>query len=394
MNSIEKIVVEEKIPSSILYLIGNTPIVRLRRIESFFNVKNRLYAKLEKFNPGGSVKDRIALFMVEEAEKKGIIRKGSVLIEPTSGNTGIGLALTAAVKGYKLVVVMPTKMSKEKEFLLKAYGALVVRTPTEVPPESPFSYYNVSKAIAKIIWSMKKMVTDEQLKQIVNYVQKIVNEKNEENIRQILDENIEPQVNAWIPNQYFNKNNPMTHYLTTAREILEQLGGEPDYIFAGMGTGGTITGIAWYFKEARKKTKIIGVDPEGSIFYHVKKERMKVEEAKKLAHPYMIEGIGEDILPETIDLELIDDITRVSDQQAFSMARFLAKSEGILAGSSSGAALFGTIKYLKNNNIEGKKVLVIFPDTGRNYLTKFYNDEWMIANGFSIDDMKVLGEIL
>ena len=394
MNSIEKIFAKKKIPSSILYLIGNTPLVRLSRIESFFNIKNELYAKLEMFNPGGSVKDRIALFMVEEAEKQGIIRRGSVLIEPTSGNTGIGLALTATVKGYKLVVVMPRKMSREKELLLKAYGAFVVRTPTEVPPESPFSYYNISKVIAKIIWSMKKMITKKQLEQIVNHIQKIINERNEQYIRQILNEDIEPQGNAWIPNQYFNKNNPLAHYLTTAREILSQLGEEPDYIFAGMGTGGTITGIARYFREKRKKTKIIGVDPEGSIFYYVKKEKMDVEEAKKLAHPYNIEGIGEDILPDTIDLELVDDIIKVNDQQAFSMARFLAKNEGILAGSSSGAALYGAIKYVKNNNIERKKIIVILPDTGRNYLTKFYNDEWMLANGFIIDDLKVLGEIL
>ncbi len=394
MNSIEKIFAKKKIPSSILYLIGNTPLVRLSRIESFFNIKNELYAKLEMFNPGGSVKDRIALFMVEEAEKQGIIRRGSVLIEPTSGNTGIGLALTATVKGYKLVVVMPRKMSREKELLLKAYGAFVVRTPTEVPPESPFSYYNISKVIAKIIWSMKKMITKKQLEQIVNHIQKIINERNEQYIRQILNEDIEPQGNAWIPNQYFNKNNPLAHYLTTAREILSQLGEEPDYIFAGMGTGGTITGIARYFRGRRKKTKIIGVDPEGSIFYYVKKEKMDVEEAKKLAHPYNIEGIGEDILPDTIDLELVDDIIKVNDQQAFSMARFLAKNEGILAGSSSGAALYGAIKYVKNNNIERKKIIVILPDTGRNYLTKFYNDEWMLANGFIIDDLKVLGEIL
>ncbi len=378
---------------NILSLIGNTPIVKLEKIMKCFKLLNQLYAKLEFYNPGGSVKDRIALYMIKGAKSEGLITEGAVIIEPTSGNTGIGLALVSCVEGYLSVFVMPRKMSTEKELLLKALGAFVIRTPTEASAESPLSYYRVAEIIRNIIWSFKRKISRNELKRIVEHVQKLVDEERINELRKYLEMDVEPTPYAYIPNQYFNKYNPLAHYETTAREIWEQTNGEIDYIFAGIGTGGTITGIARYLKEKNPDIKIIGVDPVGSI-YHILKKGVPLEEARKYAHPYKVEGIGEDILPETVDLNLIDDIVVVDDQQAFAMTRFLARTEGILAGGSSGAALYGTVKYLKENNIAGKKVLVIFPDTGRNYLSKIFNDEWMRSNGFETDDLKVLGELM
>lgn len=339
-------------------------------------------------NPGGSVKDRIALYMVEAAEREGVIRRGAVLVEPTSGNTGIGLALVGNVKGYRVVLVMPRKMSVEKELLLKAMGAMVVRTPTEAPPSSPLSYYRVSEALRNLVWSRGGPVSAEELREIVGRVQRMVDEGDEEGLRRLAEMGVEPTPYAYIPNQYFNKYNPLAHYETTAREIWEQMEGMIDYLFAGIGTGGTITGITRFLKE-RGDARIVGVDPVGSI-YHLVKSGVPVEEAKRRAHPYMVEGIGEDLLPETVDLSLIDEIVVVDDQRAFSMARLLAKLEGILAGGSSGAALYGAISYLKERGVEGARVLVILPDTGRNYLTKIFDDGWMEENGFETDDEKVL----
>ncbi|AHF80773.1 PLP-dependent cysteine synthase family protein [Thermococcus paralvinellae] len=368
--------------------IGRTPIVRLKRIEEYFNVQNELYAKIEFFNPGGSIKDRIGKYMIEGAKREEKITEGAVIIEPTSGNTGVGLALVAAVEGYKTVFTMPTKMSLEKELLLKALGAFVIRTPTAVAPSDPNSYYKVAEAVRNLIWKKKKPVSRDELKEIVDYVQKLVDENRLDELKAILEEEVEETPYAYIPNQYFNKYNPIAHYETTAKEIWKQTKGEIDYLFAGIGTGGTITGIGRYLKE-RKDVKIIGIDPVGSI-YNLVKKGMSLEEAVKKAHPYLVEGIGEDLLPETVDLSLVDDIVVVNDQEAFSMTRFLARREGILAGGSSGAALYGTIKYLKENGVKGKKVVVIFPDTGRNYMTKIFNDKWLLENGFEIYDEKVL----
>lgn len=373
---------------NILQTIGKTPLVRLKKIEEYFNVQNELYAKIEFFNPGGSIKDRIGKYMIEGAKRDGKIAEGAVIIEPTSGNTGVGLALVAAVEGYKTVFTMPTKMSLEKELLLKALGAFVIRTPTAVAPSDPNSYYKVAEAVRNLIWKKKKPVSRDELKEIVDYVQKLVDENRLDELKAILEEEVEETPYAYIPNQYFNKYNPIAHYETTAREIWEQTKGEIDYLFAGIGTGGTITGIGRYLKE-RKNVKIIGIDPVGSI-YNLVKKGMSLEEAVKKAHPYLVEGIGEDLLPETVDLSLVDDIVVVNDQEAFAMTRFLARREGILAGGSSGAALYGTIKYLKEKGVKGKKVIIIFPDIGRNYLTKLFNDKWLLENGFGIDDEKVL----
>lgn len=373
----------------IVQTIGETPLVRLKKIEKYFNVKNELYAKVEFFNPGGSIKDRIGKYMIEGAKKEGKIVEGGVIIEPTSGNTGLGLALVAADEGYLTVFTMPDKMSLEKEFLLKALGAFVIRTPTAVASSDPNSYYKVAEAVRNLIWKKKRPVTREELKEIVEYVQKLVKEEKIDELRAILDEGVEETPYAYIPNQYFNKYNPLAHYESTAREIWKQTKGSINYLFAGIGTGGTITGIGRYIKEKRRDVKIIGVDPVGSI-YNLVKNGMSLEEAVKKAHPYLVEGIGEDILPKTVDLNLVDDIVVVNDQEAFAMTRFLARKEGILVGGSSGAALYGTIKYLKENGVKGKRVVIIFPDTGRNYLTKIFNDKWLLENGFETDDEKVL----
>ncbi|AIF70129.1 cystathionine beta-synthase [Palaeococcus pacificus DY20341] len=372
----------------IVKVIGKTPLVRLKKIERYFSIESELYAKIEFFNPGGSIKDRIGKYMIEGAKKEGKITEGAVIVEPTSGNTGVGLALVAADEGYKTVFTMPDKMSIEKELLLEALGAFVIRTPTAVAPSDPNSYYKVAEAVRNLIWKKKRPVSREELKEIVNYVQRLVDEERLDELRSILEEEVEETPYAYIPNQYFNKYNPIAHYETTAKEIWEQTKGEIDYLFAGIGTGGTITGIGRYLKE-RKDVKIIGVDPVGSI-YNLVKKGMSLEEAVKKAHPYLVEGIGEDLLPETVDLSLVDDIVVVNDQEAFAMTRFLARKEGILVGGSSGAALYGTIKYLKENEVKGKKVVIIFPDTGRNYLTKIFNNKWLLENGFETDDEKVL----
>lgn len=377
---------------NVVQLIGKTPLVRLKKIESYFDVKNKLYAKLELFNPGGSVKDRIAKYMIWEAKREKKIVKGSVIIEPTSGNTGVGLAIIAAYEDLLAVFIMLNKMSIEKELLLKALGAFVIRTPTNVTPDAPNSHYKVAEAVKNLIWRRKRYVSREELERIVEYVQNLINENKINELKAIAEEKIEATPYAYIPNQYFNKYNPIAHYKTTAREIWEQTKGRVDYLFAGIGTGGTITGIGHYLKEKRKDIKIIGIDPNGSIF-SLLKSGISLEEAQKKCHPYYVEGIGEDMLPGTVDLSVIDEIINVSDQEAFSMTRFVARKEGILVGGSSGAALYGTIKYLKKKKIEKKNCVIIFPDTGRNYLTKIFNDKWLIENGFNVNDEKVLEEL-
>jgi len=316
---------------SILGLIGNTPLVRLNKIAK--NVKPIMLVKLESLNPGGSVKDRIGIAMIETAEKQGFVKPGGTIIEPTSGNTGVGLAMAASVKGYKMIFTMPDKMSEEKRSLLRAFGAEVVVTPTNVPPDSPQHYIRVAERLAR------------------------------------------ETPNSFMPNQYVNKMNPLAHYQTTGPEIYRQTDGELDMFVCGVGTGGTITGTGRYLKERKRKIRIVGVDPEGSIFYQ------RFQGKKEEAHPYFVEGIGEDFMPGTFDMSLVDEFVRVSDRDAFHMARRLAREESILVGGSGGAAVVGALK-MAEGLMEKQVVVTLLPDTGRNYLSKLYSDKWMSEKGF------------
>ncbi len=316
-----------KYSENVLELIGNTPLVKLNSVAK--GIKPLLLAKLEFMNPGGSVKDRIGITMVEAAEKAGLLKPGGTIVEPTSGNTGVGLAMVAALKGYKCVFVMPDKMSEEKIRLLRAYGAEVIITPTNVAPESPESYYSVSTRLAKEI------------------------------------------PGGFKPDQYQNMSNPEAHYLTTGPEIWEQTGGKVDVFVCGMGTGGTISGVAKYLKEKNPDVKIVGVDPEGSLY------------AGDVARPYKIEGIGEDFIPGTINLDIIDEMVVVSDKESFVMTRRLAREEGLLVGGSCGSAVVGAYKYIIKHNLgKDKTVVVLLPDSGRSYLSKIFSDNWMKENGF------------
>lgn len=309
----------------VLELVGHTPLLRVDRMAE--NLKPTLLAKLEFLNPGGSVKDRLGIALLEDAERRGLLREGSTIVEPTSGNTGVGLAQAAARKGYRCVFVMPDKMSPDKIRLLRAYGAEVVITPTAVPKESPDSYYSVAERLAREL------------------------------------------PNAFQPNQYANPANPRIHYLTTGPEIWEQTEGGIDYFVAGMGTGGTITGVGRFLKERKPAVEIVGVDAVGSLY------------TGSEARPYKVEGIGEDFIPSTIDLSLVDHFVTVSDRDAFLTARRFARREGLLTGGSGGAALFGALEFCRRLP-EGKVVVVLLPDTGRNYLSRFFDDEYMDEHGF------------
>lgn len=328
-----------ELKGSVLELIGNTPLVQLNKIPQSLGIKPKILAKLEFFNAGGSVKDRIALRMVEQAEKDGRIKPGYTLIEPTSGNTGIGLALLGAVKGYKTIITLPEKMSNEKVSVLKALGAEIVRTPNEAAFDSPESHIGVAKKLNKEI------------------------------------------KNSVILDQYGNINNPDAHYYTTGYEIYKQTKGKISALVAGAGTGGTITGIAKYLKEQDSNIKIIGADPKGSI--------LAVPESlnKTDTDQYKVEGIGYDFIPDVLNRNLIDEWYKTEDQESFTLARRLIREEGILIGGSSGSSLAAAIRYAKDHPelTEDDTIVVVFPDSVRSYLTKFIDDEWMKSNGFNIE---------
>ena len=320
-----------EIYNTILDLVGNTPLVRLNKVTD--GLSTTLLAKLENLNPGGSVKDRIGITMLEDAEKKGKVKPGTTIIEPTSGNTGVGLAMVAAVKGYKTIFVMPDKMSEEKRSLLRAYGAKVVVTPTNVKPDSPEHYAKVAEKLAR------------------------------------------ETANSFLPNQYENKANPDAHYRTTGPEIWRQTEGKLDVFVCGMGTGGTISGTGRYLKEKNKRLTVVGADPEGSIFYP------RFHRHKEEPHQYKVEGIGEDFMPGTMDLSIVDDVVQVSDKEAFEMARRLAREEGILVGGSGGTAVHAALQVARKLE-EDKMIVVLLPDSGRNYLSKLFSDQWMKEQGF------------
>lgn len=315
---------------NVLQAIGNTPLVRLNRVAR--GVKPLVLAKVEFFNPGGSVKDRIGVYLIEKAEKAGLLKPGGTIVESTSGNTGVGLAIAAAVKGYKAIFTMPDKMSREKINLLKAYGARVVITPTAVPPESPESFYEVAKRIVR------------------------------------------ETPGAFLANQYFNPDNPEIHYMQTGPEIWEQTGGRIDAFVAGMGTGGTITGVGRFLKEKSPAIRVIGSDPLGSIL----KEHFETGRHSP-GRTYLVEGIGEDMVPGTLDFSVIDEILNVTDQDSFRMTRRLSREEGLLCGGSSGTALAGALRVAARMR-EDQVVVVLFADTGERYLSKVHNDEWMRDN--------------
>jgi cystathionine beta-synthase len=304
--------------------MGNTPLVRLHTVTR--GVRPAVLAKLEMLNPGGSVKDRIGIRMIESAERAGLLKAGGTIVEPTSGNTGHGLAIAAAIRGYKCIFVMPDKMSQEKIALLRAYGAEVVICPTAVPPESPESYYRVADRLAEEI------------------------------------------PGAYQPNQYFNPENPATHYETTGPEIWRQTDGDIDVFVAGVGTGGTITGVGRFLKEQNPAVTIVGADPEGSVY------------SGDAPRPYLVEGIGEDFWPATFDPSVVDRYVKVSDRDSFRTARAVTRQEGILIGGSAGSAVFAALQVARELD-ETKTIVVLLPDTGRQYLSKVYSDSWMLQHG-------------
>jgi cystathionine beta-synthase len=313
---------------SILDTIGATPVVRLSRIGA--GLRPQLVAKLESFNPGGSIKDRVAIALIDAAERDGKLRPGGTIVEPTSGNTGTGLAIAARLKGYRVIAVMPDKMSREKIDLLRAYGAEVVVAPTDVPPDSPQSYYRVADRLTLEI------------------------------------------PGAFQPNQYANPANPRAHYESTGPELWEQLGSRITHLVIGVGTGGTITGMARYLRERKSGLEIVGADPEGSIY----------SGGEENVRPYLVEGVGEDFWPQTFDPSVVDRWVTVSDRDAFLTTRRLAQMEAILAGGSGGLAVHAALVVAAGIEDPDAVVVVIIPDGGRSYLSKVYNDAWMRQYGF------------
>jgi len=331
--------VKSEIKDSILDTIGETPVVRLSRVAP--DVVPPIVAKVEAFNPGGSIKDRVAVRLIDAAERDGRLRPGGTIIEPTSGNTGTGLAIVARLKGYRVIAVMPDKMSKEKMDLLRAYGAEVVVAPTDVAPDSPQSYYRVAERLTREI------------------------------------------PGAFQPNQYANPANPQTHYETTGPELWRQTGGRITHLVVGVGTGGTITGTGRFLKERKPDLQVIGADPEGSIY------------SSDEVRPYLVEGVGEDFWPQTFDPSVVDRYVRVSDRDSFLMTRRLAETEGMLVGGSCGLVVQAAVTVARELADPGAMVAVILPDGGRAYLSKIFNDAWMSSYGFlpRLPD-RVVGEVL
>jgi cystathionine beta-synthase len=324
---------------TILQSVGKTPLIRLRRLTE--GLQASVYIKAESLNPGGSVKDRVGVAMIAEAERRGWLRPGGTIIEATAGNTGVGLAMAAAVKGYRCIFVLPDKMSGEKIRLLRAYGAEVVITPTNVAPDSPESYNGVADRLAREI------------------------------------------PGAWQPNQFANLSNPEIHYRTTGREIWEQTEGRVTVFVAGVGTGGTISGVARYLKEQNADVRIIGADPEGSVLSGDK------------PHAWKVEGIGEDFVPKTLNSQLVDEWIRVTDAESFHISRSLARREGLLVGGSSGTAVAAALRYARRLTSE-HLVVALCADTGRNYMSKYFDDDWLAQNNlqWTVQPAQSLGDLI
>ncbi len=336
-----------KIFANVLEAVGNTPLIRLNRVTG--GIPATICAKVEASNPGHSVKDRIGLAMIEDAERRGLLKPGGTIVEPTSGNTGVALALAAAVRGYKCIFTIPDKMSIEKIRRLRAFGAEVVVTPTSVPPDSPESYYSVARRLAEEI------------------------------------------PGACMLMQYDNLTNTEAHYASTGPEIWEQTDGKITHFVAGMGTGGTISGTGKDLKEKKPDCTVVGIDPEGSILGKIfKSETWSWNDS----HPYKVEGIGEDFVPKNLLFQYIDEVVTVSDRESFLMGRRLAREEGLFCGGTSGAAVEGALQYARENQL-GKDdlIVVLLPDAGEIYLSKMYSDEWMRQNQFLGRRVRV-GEIL
>ena len=328
-----------RVVDSVVDLIGNTPLVRLNRVTE--GIACPVYAKVEYLNPGGSVKDRIATRMIEAAEREGLIGPGGTIVEPTSGNTGVGLAIVAQQRGYRCVFVCPDKVSKDKQDVLRAYGAEVVECPTAVDPEDPRSYYSVSDRLAREI------------------------------------------PGAWKPDQYSNPNNPRSHYETTGPEVWEQTDGRVTHFVAGAGTGGTISGVGRYLKEASDgRVRIIAADPEGSVY------------SGGTGRPYLVEGVGEDFWPTTYDAAVPDEVIAVSDRDSFEMTRRMAREEGLLVGGSCGMAVVAALDVARRASADDM-VVVLLPDSGRGYLSKVFNDDWLASYGFGpAADDRTVGDVL
>ncbi len=332
--------------NNILETIGNTPLVKLNRITK--DIKATVLAKIETTNPGNSIKDRMALKMIEDAEKDGRLKPGGTIIEGTSGNTGMGLAIAAVIKGYKCIFTSTDKQSKEKFDALRAFGAEVIVCPTNVEPEDPRSYYSVSSRLEKEV------------------------------------------PNSWKPNQYDNLSNSQAHYEQTGPEIWEQTEGKITHLVVGVGTGGTISGTARYLKEQNPKIQVLGIDTYGSVFKKYKETGIF---DKNEIYPYITEGIGEDFLPQNVDFSLIDHFEKVTDKDAALMTRQIAMQEGIFAGNSTGSAVAGTLQ-MKDRFKEGDVVVIIFPDHGTRYLGKMYNEDWLRERGFLKDEKLTARDII